>query len=423
MKPFLKTDFPRAIIHIDGDGFFAGCEIAKNPKLQGKPVVVGRERGIALAMNYEAKRLGVTRGMHIAEARRIAPNAIFCDMDHESYKLFSLRMNNIIERFTPIIDRYSIDESFADITGLRSPLGMSYEEIAHTIKETLKKELGMTFSIGLAPTKVLAKLGSNYKKPDGMTVIKGGDIHHFLHDMPIEKIWGIGKQTSAHMHTLGIHTALEFAVKEKAWVEEKFAKPYQEIWKELQGEYTLPLHTKTHTPEHSLMRTRTFSPIKDNPQFLLAELSRHAEVVCARAREHHLQGKQFSVFLKTQEFQFHSFTCDLFYETNIPQEIFATIQGKFSSIYKSKTTYRASGVTLSKLQTSQVTQLDLFAYITERNKFTHLYESIDVVNTRFGKSLLHIASSTHLFHKKQKMNVLGNSNPFTRIGIPYMGQI
>lgn len=119
MQRFMLQAFPRAILHIDGDSFFASCEIARDPSLKGKSVVTGRERGIASSMSYEAKARGVTRGMQIHMIRKICPDAIIIPSDYETYSLYSKRMFEIVRRYTPDVDEYSIDECFADLTGLK----------------------------------------------------------------------------------------------------------------------------------------------------------------------------------------------------------------------------------------------------------------------------------------------------------------
>ena len=422
-KPFLKFDFPKAILHVDGDGFFAGCEVAKNPSLRGKPVVVGRERGMALALTYEAKAFGIKRGMTISEVRRLCPEVVLLDMDHESYELFSGRMNSILSRYTSDIERYSVDESFADITGMRLPLKMSYEEIALHLKKTLREELGMTFSIGVAPTKVLAKLASNFKKPDGLTMIRGRYIEDFLEKFLIEKVWGIGRQTSEYMRKLGITTTLEFANKDQYWVESHFSKPYQELWRELRGESVMKLKTGEREPYRSLMRTRTFTPPKNDRKFLLSELSRHVEVVCARAREHGLAGKSVSFFLKTQSFRYAGLNIKLSRATNIPEEILAFISKSLDNIYDTHALYRAAGVTLYDLADNHISQMDLFDTALRIEKLEHIYEEVDELNVRFGKTVVHLASSTHLFHKKKLRAPERDKEDFARIGIPMIGEI
>jgi DNA polymerase IV len=157
--------FPKAILHIDGDAFFASCEQSRDAKLKGRLVICGRERGIVASMSYEAKARGVTRAMRIAEVQRICPDAIMLPSDYETYSLLSKRFFAIVRRYTPDVEEYSIDECFADLTGLRRPLKMKYITMAQRIKQDLDAELGFTFSVGLGPNKVIAKIASKWKKP------------------------------------------------------------------------------------------------------------------------------------------------------------------------------------------------------------------------------------------------------------------
>src|SRR5215813_13240299 len=182
MQPLTLRSFARAIVHIDADAFFASCEQAVNPTLKGKPVVTGKERGIASAVSYEAKARGVKRGMTIREIKALCPDAIHLPSDYETYSLFSQRMFAIVRRYTPEVEEYSIDECFCDLTGLRRPLRMSYRQMAERIKHELDTALGFTFSVGLAPNKVIAKIASKWQKPSGLTEIPGHSIHLFLKD-------------------------------------------------------------------------------------------------------------------------------------------------------------------------------------------------------------------------------------------------
>src|SRR5262249_36473028 len=159
-QPLMRGSYPQAILHIDGDAFFASCEQAGNPKLKGKPVVTGKERGIAASMSYEAKARGVVRGMPIRDILKVCPEVVLLPSDYETYSLLSTRFYAIVRKFTSEVEEYSIDECFADITGYRRAYRASYEQIAARIKHELDTSLGFTFSVGLAPNKVLAKVGS-----------------------------------------------------------------------------------------------------------------------------------------------------------------------------------------------------------------------------------------------------------------------
>jgi nucleotidyltransferase/DNA polymerase involved in DNA repair len=181
---FRLHSWPCAIVHIDGDAFFTSCEEAIHPELKGKALITGGERGIVACASYPAKKLGIKRGVPLHEARKICPGLIILPSDYETYSLFSRRMFSIMRRFTPDVEEYSIDEAFADITGMRRVLHSSYEEIALMMKKEIERELGITVSVGLSITKVLSKVASKYLKPAGMTVIKGRDIAKYLRDLP-----------------------------------------------------------------------------------------------------------------------------------------------------------------------------------------------------------------------------------------------
>ena len=129
--------FPRAIVHIDGDAFFASCEQARDPKLRGKPVITGKERGIVASMSYEANAKGVTRAMRLFEIKKLCPDAIILPSDYETYSLLSKRFFAVVRRYTPDVEEYSMDEYFADLTGLRRTLRMNYITMAQNIKEAL----------------------------------------------------------------------------------------------------------------------------------------------------------------------------------------------------------------------------------------------------------------------------------------------
>ena len=201
---FSLHSWPRAIAHIDGDAFFTSCEEAIHPELRGKALITGGERGIVACASYPAKKMGIKRGVPLHEARKICPGLIILPSDYETYSLFSRRMFNIMRNFTPDVEEYSIDEAFADITGMRRAFHSSYEEIALLMKKEIERALCITVSVGLSITKVLAKVASKYQKPAGMTVIKGRDIAQYLCDLPVEKVWGIGNATTNYLAKLGI---------------------------------------------------------------------------------------------------------------------------------------------------------------------------------------------------------------------------
>ena len=278
--PLTLQSFARAIVHIDGDAFFASCEQSRRPKLQGRPVVTGKERGIVASMSYEAKACGVTRGMRLSEIRQLCPEAVIQPSDYETYSLLSQRFFAIVRRYTPDVEEYSIDECFADLTGLRRPLRLSYAGIAARIKQDLDAELGCTFSVGLAPTKVVAKIASRWQKPSGLTVIAGRELHRFLAAVPVEKVWGIGRQTAALLAKHGIRTALELARRPEDWVTKRFTKPVVAIWQELNGNPVLPVATQPKETYASIQKVKTFTPASADRELVYAHLAKNIENAC-----------------------------------------------------------------------------------------------------------------------------------------------
>lgn len=431
---FSVQSFPKALLHIDANAFFASCEVAVNPSLRGKPVVTGKERGIASAMSYEAKARGVTRGMRISEIKKICPDAIILPSDYETYSLFSKRMFAIVGRYTTQIEEYSIDECFADITGLRRPLRMTYKAIAQKIKHDLQSELGMTFSLGLAGTKVLAKLASNWIKHDGLTLIPGSLIHEYLATTPIQKIWGIGANTAALLQQFNITTALEFALREEAWVKKHVSKPYYEIWRELRGESVFPLMTDVKHEYQSISKTRTFTPPSADRELVFSQLSKNIENACIKARRHKLIAKKIFFYIKTQDFHHYGIELKLSHAVAIPEEIIPLVRAHFGEVWKADTLYRASGVVLIDLVAEGIAQLDLFGASARIERANHVYEILDELSLRYGKHAVYLGGSHKAMQRdqhegergmqtKRKTELMKGETIRRRIGIPLIGNV
>ena len=170
-QPFTLHSFPHAIVHFDGDAFFASVEQAVHPEWKGRPLVTGQERGIIACASYEAKALGIQRGVALHEARRMCPTLLVVPSDYETYSLYSKRMFDIARRYTPLVEEHSIDEGFADLTGLRRVFHCSYEEIARRFQAAVRAELDIGVSVGLSLSKSLAKLCSKFCRSTGSPCI------------------------------------------------------------------------------------------------------------------------------------------------------------------------------------------------------------------------------------------------------------
>lgn len=406
-QPLTIHDWPTAILHIDADGFFASVEQATNPTLKGKPVVVGAERGMATAVSYEAKQRGIQRGMLIKEIRRVCPDAVLLNSDYEKYSIFSVRMFDILRRFSPQVEEYSIDEAFVDLTGLRRIYRCSYGEIGLRIKETIKKELGITVSVGVSLTKVLSKIASKHRKPDGLTVIPGRQVHIYLKDLPLEKVWGIGPNTSAYCKKLGINTALEFARKPEGFIRKYFIKPHYEIWHELNGRSIYPVNPEPKTTYKSISKAKSFTP-SDDKQKVYGQLIENIDNAFFKARRYSLCTKRLIIFIKTQDFRETACEIRLTNYTSYPEDVFPAVRRAFDSIYKAGELYRQTGVILLELISAKLKQRSLFEDSVRTEKIERLYDYIDGLRIKFGKDIIKRASvikAADKFKKSRKIRI------------------
>ncbi len=404
-QPLLIHDWAKAILHIDADGFFASVEQATNPSLKGKPVVVGVERGMATAVSYEAKERGIKRGMLIGEIKRLCPYAVLIESDYEKYSLFSIRMFEILRRFSPEVEEYSIDEAFVDLTGLRRIYRCSYGEIGLKIKETIKRELGITVSVGVSLTKVLSKIASKHKKPDGLTVIPGRQIHLYLKDLPLEKVWGIGSNTAAYCKKLGINTALDFAKKEESFIKKHFTKPHYEIWHELNGRSIYPVNAEPKSSYKSISKAKSFTPSKEK-ESIYGQLIENIDNAFFKARRYGLCTKRLIIFLRKQNFADKACEINLTAYTNYPEDVFPLIRKAFEIIYEEGNLYRQTGVILLELKSSINKQISLFEDVVRAQKIEKLYKTIDALKVKFGRDIIKHGSTLKKVEKtKRKQNI------------------
>ncbi len=384
--------YPRAILHFDGDSFFASVEQAMNYTLRGRPVVTGAERGAATALSIEAKRLGLHRGMSIREIREKCPEVVVVASNYTAYSLYARRMYRIVGRYSAKVEEYSIDECFADITGLTELYLKTYEEIALMIKGDLERSLGITFGVGLGPSKVVAKIGSKHNKPGGFTPIPQELLPQFLETLPIGSLWGVGPAMARTLQAEGVVTALDFARKDEFWLRShKVAKPYREIWFELRGGCVKELEHMVRAPA-SIIKTRTFAPPNKDRAFIFSQLSKNIERACERARTQGLLCGVVGVMLKNQEFLYRNSEVMLRTPTNDPAEILKIIEKEFDRMFVPSILYRATGVSLRSLVRDSHSA-DLFGETAMSHKSEKVLLAVDTLNKRYGKETVHLASS------------------------------
>lgn len=391
--PHSYYSLSKAIVHVDGDAFFASCEQAVHPEYRGKPVVTGAERGIVATASYEARAYGIKRGVQLRDVKTLCPETIILPSNYETYSLFSKRMFEIMRRTTSMVEEYSIDEAFADITGLRGPMHKSYEQIAQQMKYQIETELGITVSLGLASTKVLAKLAANMQKPSGFTTITQGSMSDYLANTPVENVWGIGRQTTQYLKKFNIQTAKQFADKPQAWVEQHFAKPHQEVWHELNGRIMYEVQRDLKTTYASISKTRTFTPPSSDPVFVFAQLSKNIENAFIKARRYQLAAKRIVVYVKTQQYITRGVEAKLTRATSFPNEVLPLVRELFAKLFIPGTQYRATGVILVDLQLDDAIQMNLFEQPVKIDALEHIYASVDKLAEKYGKHTVFLGSS------------------------------
>ncbi len=392
-QPLTISSWPQAILHLDADAFFASCEQAIHPELKGRPVITGKERGIVAAASYEAKARGVQRGVRLSEVKNICPDAVILPSDYETYSLFSVRMFEILRRFSPDMEEYSIDEAFVDLTGLRRNFHGPYGMIAEKMQKAVETELGLSVSVGVSLSKVLAKIGSKHKKPHGLTVIPGRDIHLYLEKLPVEKVWGIGPNTAAFLNKHGITTALEFARRDEAFVKRHLSKPYQEIWHELNGRSVYKVTTEVKNEYQSISKAKTFTPASTDESFVYAQLAKNLENATIKARRYNLAAKRLIVFLRKQDFTSSGIEIKLSRPTAYPTELFRPLREGFNHIFIPGNLYRQTGVVLAGLVSESGTQYSLFDDTSRIEKMAKIYDAVDQISQKFGKHTIQHAAS------------------------------
>jgi DNA polymerase-4/DNA polymerase V len=412
------------IMHLDGDSFFVSVEAAKDPSLRGKPVVSGYERGIASAMSYEAKKLGITRGMPVFQIRKLFPQTIVVSSDYESYAVFSRRMIDIVKRYTDRVEEYSIDECFADFSQMKSFIENPWP-ILEKIKSDIRRELGITVSLGLGPTKVIAKTASKRNKPDGLTVLEPQEVPLALSKTPVDSVWGIGSATAFALRKKGVATALDLALKPRDWVAEHFSKPMIYLWYELNCISMMPVVTSSDQ-QKSIMKTRTFSPSSNSKSYVFSELSKNIENAARKAREMKLVAGELSIYLKTSSFTYKRNWCKLAVPTNEPFEIIQEARKLYESLFSKGTEYRATGTTLHALMPETAQQENLFGDMHKANGRREVVSTVDKINKKYGRSVIHIASSDMAIRKEEKSDKKPGYMPkgfWKRLSIPYLGEV
>lgn len=386
----VNTKSKNLFLHIDGDSFFVACELTREPELRGKPVVVGADRGIAVAMSTEAKALGVTRGMPVFQIKKTFPQVIILPHHFDLYTDIAEKLHKILESYFQTIEVYSIDECFA----LVEPSEVKYfggaRELLTELKHEIEKTLGVSYSIGLARTKVLAKQASKLEKPGGLVMLLTKEEEkRALKKTPIDDVWGIGRQTVPTLRRLLINTAYDFVNYSDAYIKKNFAEPLINLKRELGGEQVFGVEGNADPRDQkSIQATSTFRPASVDREVIWREMAQNAERACENAREIHLVSNKVSFFVKNSDFKYRAGEVKLPLYTADPGVVLNVIEEKFRTILVKKERIRSTGVILHNLLREESVPLDLFGRQDKALKNLAIEEVADKIRRKYGGDAL-----------------------------------
>ena len=372
----------RTILHIDMNAFFASVEQEANPELRGKPIAVigSAGRTVITTASYEARAFGVRTGMNVYEGRRACPQLILVVGNNRRYTRISTSIMAILREFTPLVEVFSIDEAFLDITGCFRLFGPP-SCIAASIKERIRDSFGLTCSIGIAPNKLLAKLASEMKKPDGLTIIRPEEVAHVLEKVPVRDLCGIGRHVERDLSLLGIGTCGQLGRFPVEILIKKFGVTGERLNLMGRGMDDAPVVPDEEGPEvKSVGHTTTLARDVVDRAEIGRQLLRLAEMVGRRARSHGVEGKTVTLTVRYADFTTFSRQLTRPSHTNGSRELYDAAL-ELVGIIALAQPVRLLGVKLSGLRRHE-SQLSLFQ---EERKNSRATAAMDLLNDRFGE--------------------------------------
>jgi DNA polymerase-4 len=384
----------RWIAHMDLDAFFASCEQREQPEYKGRPVIVGAlpgHRGVVAAASYEARQFGIHSAMPISEAYRRCPDAVYLRPDMEKYRQVSRHVFQILETMTPTVEAASIDEAYLDVSGLEKLVGTP-ETIGHEIKRCILAETGLTASVGIGPNRLIAKLGSEHRKPDGLTVISPDQVLDFLAPMPVANLRGLGRQTQKIFDRLGIRTVAQLR-----------AFPLQPLEQHIGKNAAAGFHRQAFgiasdkvvpgRVRKSISKETTFEADVQDHTVLQDTLRELAADVAKTARREGLSGSVVTLKIRFEGFETHTRQHKRPAPTNDERDILKTAWQLFRAGDLPKKPVRLIGVGISSWEEDKPAQADLFDQPEQREDKQRLLKTIDAVSEKFGKRMLQVGVS------------------------------
>jgi DNA polymerase-4 len=372
---------PRTILHVDLDAFFAAVEQRDRPELRGKPVIVGgggpNQRGVVSAASYEARAFGIHSAMPLQTAGRLCPQGVFLPVDGAKYLSVSRDVMEILRRYTPLVEPISIDEAFLDVTGSRALFGDG-ESIGRRIREDVRTELDLTISVGVATTKLVAKIASDLRKPDALVVVPPGEEMAFLAPLPITRLWGVGAKLAASLREYGVRTIGDLAALPDDLLARRFGKYGASLGHRARGVDADPVGGRDAAK--SVSHEHTFDVDTSDREMIERTILGMAEGVAGRLRDSGVKAATVTVKIRDSSFRTITRQRTLPEPTDLTEPIFRTaIELARPEVRGLR--IRLLGVAASGLGERE--QLSLFAADDPRRR--RVVEAADEVRHRFGE--------------------------------------
>lgn len=383
-------------MHVDMDAFFAAFEMRNCPELKGKPVIVGgdpRYRSVVSTCSYEARRFGVRSGMPMTKARRLCPDGIYVSGNLRGYVYTSAILQKILEQFSPKVEPFSVDEAFLDITGCHRIFGM-VENLVNQMKEKIKEKLSLTCSVGIAPTKYLAKMASGENKPDGTTIIDREDFKRMFYPRSVDALWGVGESTRRALAKIGINTVGDLATKKKKVLHAHFGKygdALSVISKGMDSSDVITYDNRPH--DKSMSHETTLTVDLSDIDKIYSTLLWLSDKVARRLRKDNYRGRTVSVKVRSSDFKTITRDKTLSHPTDQVKVIYDTAKKLIPRQYGPAVKVRLLGIRVSHLEKKHDDiQLSLIEDSVNK-KLISTSKAVDKVRDRFGEAIIRLAGT------------------------------
>jgi len=351
---------PRAIIHLDLDAFFCSVEVLKNPKLSGKPIVVGGQpdkRGVVAAASYPARKFGIHSAMPMSRAKRLCNDLIILPHNFKSYKTYSMIVMKILEQESDLVEQISVDEAFIDVTSHVSDWNDAVD-IAKKLQNKISVNIGLSNSLGVATNKMIAKIASDFEKPNGLTVVPPGEEKSFLAPMAPQKISGIGPKMAEKLADMNVNTIRDLSKIPLNILTAKFGKIGSVMFDWTQGIDNRPIQVSREIK--SISNERTFSKDISSKEELLLILTQLSEKVADRLIAKNMTAKRIFIKLRYYDFDTHTTQRSLSDSTDSKETIVNIAKELFIFAWSDNKPIRLLGVGVSNFEIKEKSQVELF---------------------------------------------------------------